>query len=401
MTTSGLVPALAVLASLSGALLIAGLVGMRARATADRADNVAPRDHARLHIGAWWIVAGVAAALGAATTMAMFAAISALALTSWFALAPAQPRDRALRLACYAAVPVQYLFVATRSFDPFVATLPLVATLGLPLLALRGRDTRDLLDRVTACGWGVLACVYCVSHAAAILMLDIPGFAGRNGLLIAFLVIVANADDLCRGVWAVVARRSMGVTQTGTPRIALGVAASALVAAVLGAAFAALTPFPPAVAAWSALLLGLLGALGRFVMSSIARERTDALPHGGASWHRWLGRPDAIAFAAPVFFHLLHALYGAERSGERHARPPMLCTAAACAPLAMVAVPLLAGCDRRSGPFPAGRRRDGDTRTRRFPTPTPGLSRRSTITTPGTSCASTTGTRTATARSTS
>jgi len=310
MTTSVLLPVLAVLASLSGALLIAGLVGTRARATAGRHDHDAPRDHALLRIGAWWLVAGVAAALGAAATTAMFAAISALALASYFALAPAQPRDRALRLACYAAVPVQYLFVATRSFDPFVATLPLVATLGLPLLALRGRDARDLLDRVSACGWGMLACVYCVSHAAAVLMLDIPGFPGRNGLLVAFLVITAKADDLRHCVFALLARRSARVGHPGAPRIALGVASSAIVAAALGAAFASLTPFPPAVAAMIGLLLGLLGALGRFVMSSVARERTRASPHGDAPWREVLGRPDAVAFAAPAFFHLLHALYG-------------------------------------------------------------------------------------------
>ena len=58
------------------------------------------------------------------------------------------------------------------------------------------------------------------------------------------------------------------------------------------------------------LLLGLLGALGRFVMSSVARERAHASAHGDAPWQQVLGRPDAIAFAAPVFFHLLHALYG-------------------------------------------------------------------------------------------
>ena len=310
MTTSALLPVLAVLASLSGALLIAGLVGTRARATADRPGHDAPRAHALLRIGAWWLVAGAAGALGGATTTAMFAAISAIALASYFALAPALARDRALRLACYATVPVQYLFVATRSFDPFVATLPLVATLGLPLLALCRRDARDLSDRVSACGWGMLACVYCVSHAAAILMLDVPGFAGRNGLLVAFLVIAAKADDLRQGVFAAFARRNGRIRTPGTPSIALGVGSSALVAAALGAAFASLTPFPPMIAGMVGLLLGLVGALGRFVMSSAARERTRAAPHGGAPWREVLGRPDAIAFAAPVFFHLLHALYG-------------------------------------------------------------------------------------------
>ena len=50
MTTSVLLPVLAVLASLSGALLIAGLVGTRARATAGRHDLDAPRDHALLRV---------------------------------------------------------------------------------------------------------------------------------------------------------------------------------------------------------------------------------------------------------------------------------------------------------------------------------------------------------------
>jgi phosphatidate cytidylyltransferase len=310
MTTSSLLPALAVLASLSGALLIAGLVGTRARTAADDDGHDATRNHALLRIGAWWLVAGIAAALGAAAAMATFAAISVLALASYFALAPAQPGDRTLRLACYAAVPVQYLFVATRSFDPFVATLPLVATLGLPLLALRGHDARDLIDRVSACGWGMLACVYCVSHAAAILMLDIPGFAGRNGLLVAFLVIAAKADDLRHCAFAAFARRNARVRTPGAPRIALGVASSALIAAALGAAFASLTPFPPMVAGMVGLLLGLVGALGRFVMSSAARERAHGTSRSRAPWQEVLGRPDAIAFAAPVFFHLLHALYG-------------------------------------------------------------------------------------------
>lgn len=311
MTTSILLPVLAVLASLSGALLIAALAGARARATADRRDpGGRPDDLRRLRIGAWGLVAGIAAGLGAGLTVAVFAMISALALATFFALTPAQPRDRVLRLACYAAVPLQYMFVATRSFELFAATLPLAATLGLPLLALSGRDTRELLDRVTTSGWGVLVCVYCVSHAAAILMLDVPGFTGRNGLLVAFLVIVAGADGVRRGVFEVLARRPAHAPYPALPRIALGVAASGLVGAALGAALASLTPFPPSVAGMVGLLLALAGALGSFVMSSMAGERPDALPRRGNVWQRVLGRPGAIAFAAPVLFHLLHALYG-------------------------------------------------------------------------------------------
>jgi phosphatidate cytidylyltransferase len=309
MTTTLLLPVLAVLAPVSGALLIAGLAGNRLRG----ADGVAHHDPAHdsgVRIALWWGLAGIAAALPPAIAIGAFAVVSAFALAEFFAMAPHRRHDTALRNACFVAIPLQYAFVATHSFGLFVATLPLAATLALPLLALRAGDTRDLLDRVAECGWGVLACVYCVSHAAAILMLDIPGGAARSGGLVAFLVVVAKADD----VYRYALRRFSGVaalTQTTTlARIVAGVAGSALAAAALGAALAWLTPFTTVVAAAAALLIALLGTLGRFVMACVDRERPPAGTVPATAWRRALGRPGAIAFSAPVFYYLLHALYG-------------------------------------------------------------------------------------------
>ena len=309
MNTALLLPVLGVLASLSGVLLIAGLAGSRAQGRRDLSAHADAADTSGRSLALWCLVAALAATLPMPLAVAMFAAVSMLALAQFFAMAPRRRHDGSLRVACFVAVPLQYALVATNATELFAVALPLAATLVLPLLALRGGDTRDLLDRITECGWGVLVCVYCVSHAAAMLLLDLPGFAGRAGSLVAFLVIVAKADE----AFGYLLRRLRPRTTTpraSLPRIVGRVAASALAAAALGALLAPLTPFTPGVAAAAALLIALLGALGRFVMACIERERPGSASVAAGGWRRALGRPDAIAFAAPVFYHLLRATYG-------------------------------------------------------------------------------------------
>ena len=49
--------------------------------------------------------------------------------------------------------------------------------------------------------WGLMICVYCISHVPALLTLDIPGYEGRNLLLIVFLVLVVQSSDVLQYVW--------------------------------------------------------------------------------------------------------------------------------------------------------------------------------------------------------
>ena len=287
-------PLLALAASLSGALLVAALVGGERR-TGAGGRRAVPAAAARL--GAWWLVAGVAASsvwVPAVAVTVVFAGISTLALAAWFAALPHRAGDRALHAACYACVPLQYAFVASGAAGAFALCLPLVVTLALPLVAIAARDTRDLADRVAASGWGVLLCVYCVSHVPAVLMLDVPGFAGHAGLPAAFVVIVASVGELPRPARAAV----RGVDA----------AACAGLAAATGAALHWLTPLPPLPAGAAATALALLALSGRLVVATIAPARAEA--GAACSARATLGRPACIAFAAPVWYHLLRALYG-------------------------------------------------------------------------------------------
>ena len=49
--------------------------------------------------------------------------------------------------------------------------------------------------------WGLMICVFCISHVPALLTLDIPGYDGRNLLLIVFLVLVVQSSDVLQYVW--------------------------------------------------------------------------------------------------------------------------------------------------------------------------------------------------------
>ena len=49
--------------------------------------------------------------------------------------------------------------------------------------------------------WGLMICVFCISHVPALLTLDIPGYEGRNLLLIVFLVLVVQSSDVLQYVW--------------------------------------------------------------------------------------------------------------------------------------------------------------------------------------------------------
>ncbi len=79
--------------------------------------------------------------------------------------------------------------------------IPVYAFLLLPILtALRG-DTDRYLSRIAEVQWALMVCVFCISHVPALLTLNIPGYEGRNVLLIAFLVVVVQGSDVAQYIW--------------------------------------------------------------------------------------------------------------------------------------------------------------------------------------------------------
>jgi phosphatidate cytidylyltransferase len=236
----------------------------------------------------------------------LFGLLSFFALREFISLSPTRRSDhRSLVLAFFVVLPLQYLLVWGGHYNLFTVFIPVYVFLALPVASALGNDPQRFLERNAKLQWGIMVCVYGMSHVPALMVLNFPRFTGRNAFLVFFLVLVVQT---CMLVQHLVARR---LQQPVAPDIsasfhwrswAAGLAAGGL----LGALLAGFTPFVPGQALGMALIACAAGSLGHLVMKAIKRDRGVTDWGGGRSVtgaSGLLDRTDALCFAAPVFFH--------------------------------------------------------------------------------------------------
>jgi len=154
--------------------------------------------------------------------------------------------------------------------------------------------------------WALMLAVFCLSHVPALLNLDIPGYDGRNLLLIAFLVLVVQSSDVLQYVWGKLLGRRKIAPQLSPSKTWEGFVGGVGSATLIGLALYWITPFTPGQALVMALMICLMGFFGGLVMSAIKRDRGVKdwghliEGHGGV-----LDRLDSVVFSAPIFFHVV------------------------------------------------------------------------------------------------
>ncbi len=267
-------------------------------------------DNLVARIRAWWVMAalvGVAFALGRVGVIVLFALVSLFALREFITLTPTRRGDYyALLLAFYVVLPAQYWLVHIDWYGMYTLLIPVYAFLLLPIMSALGGDTTRFLERTAKVQWGLMISVFCISHVPALINLQIPGYEGRNLLLIAFLVIVVQSSDVLQYVWGKLAGRRLVAPSLSPSKTWEGLVGGVASATALGAALWWITPFTVWQAALLALVINLMGFLGGLVMSAIKRDRGvkdwghSIEGHGGV-----LDRLDSVCFAAPVFFHFI------------------------------------------------------------------------------------------------
>ncbi|QWP76912.1 phosphatidate cytidylyltransferase [Lysobacter sp. K5869] len=261
-------------------------------------------------IRAWWVMVlliGVAFAIGRVGMIVLFALVSLFALREFITLTPTRRSDYyALLAAFYLALPLQYWLVYIDWYGLYTLLIPVYAFLLLPILSAIGEDTTRYLERAAKVQWGLMICVFCISHVPALINLKIPGYEGRNLLLVAFLVIVVQSSDVLQYVWGKLCGKRLIAPRLSPSKTVEGFVGGVASATALGAALWWITPFTPWQAAALALVINLMGFYGGLVMSAIKRDRGIKdwghmiEGHGGV-----LDRLDSVCFAAPVFFHLI------------------------------------------------------------------------------------------------
>ncbi|MCE2971046.1 MAG: phosphatidate cytidylyltransferase [Burkholderiales bacterium] len=300
------------LAVMAAMLLVFGIgtaIGNRIAARAREQDRIAWARQLNLRIRVGWVLVLLFAAgfaLGEAALAVLFAAASFFALREFVALTPIRASDYwALVLAFYVVIPLQYLLVGGGSFALFTVFIPVYLFLLLPVVMAIAQDTERYLDRVAKMQWGMMICVFCVSHAPAVARLSLPGYHDRGWLLLLYLLLVVFLADLL----AVVASVFWGRTplRWDPTKSREGVLAGAIGAVVVGTLLWGITPFR----IWQSTLMSMaiVGAslLGSVVLTAVERSlgvRDLAIETGVPLVHGVLGRIEGLAFAAPVFFHL-------------------------------------------------------------------------------------------------
>jgi phosphatidate cytidylyltransferase len=236
----------------------------------------------------------------------LFALASFAALREFLTLTTHNRADHWSLIACFFVVlPLQYWFILIDWYGMYSVFVPVYVFLLLPVLsALRG-DPKDFLVRVSETQWALMICVYCVSHVPALLYLQIPGFEGRNVILIAYLIFVVQLSDVMQYVWGKLIGRTKIAPTISPSKTWEGLIGGALTATAVGTALWWMTPFSMLQAAGLCLTLTLMGFFGGLVMSAIKRDRgVKDWGHLIAGHGGFIDRLDSVIFAAPIFFHV-------------------------------------------------------------------------------------------------
>lgn len=294
-------------------LAVASLTGRLLAKRAKSESSAATIDNLNQRVNAWWgmvVIFFVSYQLGGNATVVLFGFISLFALREFITLTPTTRGDHnALFSAFFILIPLQYVLIGTHWYSMFTLLIPVYAFLLLPAIAVLSQDTEGFLERTAKIQWGVMICIYCISHAPALLLLDLEGFQGQNALLLFYLVFVVQLSDVLQYVFG----KHKVAPLVSPSKTVEGLVGGGLSATLIGGCMFWMTPF----SFWQSLMMSfvivVMGFLGGLVMSAIKRSLsakdwgTMIKGHGGM-----LDRMDSICFAAPIFFHLTRYFFSAQ-----------------------------------------------------------------------------------------
>jgi phosphatidate cytidylyltransferase len=294
---------------LVGGLIAASLVGFYLSRTAKSESGRATIENLNARIRAWWVMIGIfaiAMVIGPVGAMLLFGIVSLLALREYVSLIPTVPANhRTLFWAFFVVTPLQYWILYRGWYGVASIMIPVYAFLFVPMRLVLSHEVSGFLDRAARIHWGLMLCVYCISYAPALLILDVPGYRGQSAKLLLFLVIVVQVSDVFQYIWGKLLGKRKIAPLVSPNKTWEGFAGGISSASLLGMSLWWMTPFSAVQALIISLMITLLGFAGGLTMSAIKRDHgvkdfgSMIEGHGGI-----LDRMDSICFSAPVFFHV-------------------------------------------------------------------------------------------------
>jgi phosphatidate cytidylyltransferase len=254
--------------------------------------------------------------LGTTVATVMFGLVAFFALREFITLSPTRRGDhRSLILAFFVVLPVQFVLVAGAYFELIAVFVPVYVFFAIPVMSALANDPHRFLERNAKLQWGIMVCVYGLSHVPALLWLEFPGYSGRGAFLLFFLVVVVQGSLVIQHLITRRLPHSAVAPEVSASFHWRGWWYGLFFSGLIGAVLSGITPFKPGHAFLAAVGAAAVGTLGHMVMKALKRDRGVKSwgGHGavttGASG--LLDRVDGLCFAAPLFFHTVRWYYGA------------------------------------------------------------------------------------------
>jgi len=302
-------PELIIPSLIFGILLFASLACVVLRLTPLNKTKTAFVDEIVSRTKSWWLIAVILVPCvlgGLHSTIVIFFILSICALREYLTLLDTgRAQHQALFWSFAVITPAQYGLIWIKWYGLYSIFIPVYAFLFIPIAIVLKGETERFLEHTAKIHWGLMAGVFLLSHAPALLTLNIPGHEGRGGDLLFYLFMVAQLSD----IFQFIAGKSFGkrrISPGVSPNKTWGGFIGGLIGScAVGVLLTPVTPFTHLESLGMSLAIFLAGFYGGLTMSAIKRDHGvkdygALLPgHGGV-----LDRLDSLIFSAPLFFHL-------------------------------------------------------------------------------------------------
>lgn len=273
------------------------------------------QEELRARLRSWWWMAGIfllAMLMDRMISLIMIGFLSFLAFKEYLSLIPTRRADRRVLFWAYLAIPVQYYWVSIAWYGVFIIFIPVYLFLFLPIRMLIIGETQGFLKAAGTLHWGLMITVFCLSHAAYLLVLpdEVNPIAGSAGLLL-FLIFLTEFNDVLQYIWGKLLGKHKIIPKISPNKTWEGFLGGLIITTLLATLLA---PWLTPLTFWQSIFFGALiatsGFWGDVTISALKRDlgikdSSNMLPgHGGI-----LDRVDSLTYTAPLFFHCLYYLH--------------------------------------------------------------------------------------------
>lgn len=247
-----------------------------------------------------WILGHIGATI-------LFGLVSFIVLREFISASSTHRGDHySLFITFFLICPLQFWLSYAKYFNFFSILIPVYVFFTLPVLSAFSNNKVKFLERNSQIQWGIMVCIYGLSHVPALYMLHFPNYQNKNAFLVFFLIATVQSALIFQFIYKKYLYRINRLENTLYSRMRPGLF-SVLTCAICCGLMAGVTPFKPGQAFAIGLVTAVLALLGQFLIKIIQSQ--NGLPQWQGSVTATTGttgyftKLGALCFAAPLFFH--------------------------------------------------------------------------------------------------